>query len=40
MAWNIGAGDAVFVPDFNFFTLAEAIALIPDWIPCRQLSVK
>ena len=26
-AWNIGVGDAVFVPDFTFFASAEAIAL-------------
>jgi dTDP-4-amino-4,6-dideoxygalactose transaminase len=25
--WNIGAGDAVFVPDFTFFASAEAVAL-------------
>lgn len=26
-AWNIGAGDAVFVPDFTFFASAEVISL-------------
>ena len=26
-AWGIGAGDAVFVPDFTFFSSAEVIAL-------------
>lgn len=27
MAWHIGSGDAVFVPDFTFFATAEAVAL-------------
>lgn len=27
MAWDIGPGDAVFVPDFSFFASAEVIAL-------------
>ena len=27
MAWNIGQGDAVFVPDFTFFATAEVVAL-------------
>lgn len=27
MAWNIGPGDAVFVPDFTFFATAEAVAI-------------
>lgn len=27
MAWNIGKGDAVFVPDFTFFASGEAAAL-------------
>lgn len=27
MAWGIGAGDAVFVPDFTFFATGEAVAL-------------
>jgi UDP-2-acetamido-2-deoxy-ribo-hexuluronate aminotransferase len=27
MAWNIGPGDAVFVPDFTFFATAEVVAL-------------
>lgn len=27
MAWGIGAGDAVFVPDFTFFATAEMVAL-------------
>jgi len=26
MAWNIGEGDAVFVPDFTFFASAETVA--------------
>lgn len=26
MAWNIGEGDAVFVPDFTFFSSAETVA--------------
>lgn len=26
MAWNIGPGDAVFVPDFTFFSTAEVVA--------------
>lgn len=26
MAWNIGAGDAVFVPDFTFFASGETVA--------------
>ena len=28
MAWSIGAGDAVFVPDFTFFSTAEVVALL------------
>lgn len=27
MTWNIGPGDAVFVPDFTFFSTAEVVAL-------------
>ncbi len=27
MAWDIGPGDAVFVPDFTFFATAEAVAI-------------
>ena len=27
MAWNIGTGDAVFVPDFTFFATAEVVSL-------------
>ena len=27
MAWGIGAGDAVFVPDFTFFATGEAVSL-------------
>lgn len=27
MSWNVGAGDAVFVPDFTFFATAEVVAL-------------
>jgi dTDP-4-amino-4,6-dideoxygalactose transaminase len=28
MAWDIKAGDAVFVPDFTFFATAEVVALV------------
>mgnify|MGYP002509933883 CR=1 FL=1 len=28
MVWNIGAGDAVFVPDFTFFSTAEVVSLV------------
>lgn len=28
MAWNIGKGDAVFVPDFTFFSSGEVIPLV------------
>lgn len=28
MAWGIGAGDAVFVPDFTFFSSAEVVPLV------------
>lgn len=28
MAWNIGAGDAVFVPDFTFFSSGEVVPLV------------
>lgn len=28
MVWGIGAGDAVFVPDFTFFSTAEVVALV------------
>ena len=28
MAWNIGPGDAVFVPDFTFFSTAEVVAFL------------
>lgn len=28
MAWNIGPGDAVFVPDFTFFSSGEAVSLV------------
>ncbi len=28
MVWNIGPGDAVFVPDFTFFSSAEVISLV------------
>ena len=27
MAWNIGPGDAIFVPDFTFFATAEVVSL-------------
>lgn len=39
MAWGIGAGDAVFVPDFTFFASAEVIALqgaTPVFVDVRQ----
>ena len=26
MVWNIGTGDAVFVPDFTFFSTGEVVA--------------
>lgn len=28
MVWNIGVGDAVFVPDFTFFSTAEVVSLV------------
>ena len=28
MCWNIGPGDAVFVPDFTFFSTAETVAMV------------
>lgn len=28
MTWNIGAGDAVFVPDFTFFSSGEVVSLV------------
>ena len=28
MAWNIGQGDAVFVPDFTFFSSGEVVAAV------------
>lgn len=28
MAWNIGVGDAVFVPDFTFFASGEVVSLV------------
>ena len=28
MVWNIGVGDAVFVPDFTFFSTGEVVALL------------
>ena len=28
MAWNVGPGDAVFVPDFTFFASGEAVATV------------
>lgn len=28
MAWNIGTGDAVFVPDFTFFSTAEVVVAV------------
>lgn len=39
MAWGVGAGDAVFVPDFTFFASAEVIALqgaTPVFVDVRQ----
>lgn len=28
MAWNVGAGDAVFVPDFTFFSCGEVVSAV------------
>lgn len=28
MAWNVGKGDAVFVPDFTFFSSGEVVSLV------------
>ena len=28
MAWGIGEGDAVFVPDFTFFSSGEVVAIL------------
>ena len=28
MTWNIGRGDAVFVPDFTFFSSGEVVPLV------------
>ena len=28
MCWNIGSGDAVFVPDFTFFSTAEVVSFV------------
>jgi dTDP-4-amino-4,6-dideoxygalactose transaminase len=28
MAWNIGKGDAVFVPDFTFFSSGEVVSIV------------
>ena len=28
MCWNIGPGDAVFVPDFTFFSTAEVVSFL------------
>ncbi|MCM1236706.1 MAG: aminotransferase class I/II-fold pyridoxal phosphate-dependent enzyme, partial [Ruminococcus flavefaciens] len=28
MTWNIGKGDAVFVPDFTFFSSGEVVSLV------------
>lgn len=28
MAWNVGAGDAVFVPDFTFFSSGEVVSAV------------
>ena len=28
MCWDIGPGDAVFVPDFTFFSTAETVAMV------------
>lgn len=39
MAWGIGKGDAVFVPDFTFFASAEVIALqdaTPIFVDVKQ----
>lgn len=39
MAWNIGEGDAVFVPDFTFFSSAEAVPCVgatPVFVDVRK----
>lgn len=39
MAWNIGPGDAVFVPDFTFFSSGEVVATIgaaPVFVDVRE----
>lgn len=39
MAWGVGEGDAVFVPDFTFFATAEAVALqgaTPVFVDVRE----
>lgn len=39
MAWNIGAGDAVFVPDFTFFSSGEVVAAVgatPVFVDVRE----
>ena len=39
MAWGIGEGDAVYVPDFTFFASAEAIAMVgatPVFVDVRK----
>ena len=35
MAWGIGAGDAVFVPDFTFFSTAEVV----PWVDATPVFV-
>ncbi|MBR1799300.1 MAG: DegT/DnrJ/EryC1/StrS family aminotransferase [Bacteroidales bacterium] len=44
MAWGVGEGDAVFLPDFTFFATAEAVALqgaIPIFVDvdCRTFNI-
>ncbi|MBU1042226.1 MAG: DegT/DnrJ/EryC1/StrS family aminotransferase [Proteobacteria bacterium] len=41
MAWNIGPGDAVFVPSFTFFATAEVVALThatPVFVDCDPVT--
>lgn len=39
MAWNVGSGDAVFVPDFTFFSSGEVVSAVgatPVFVDVRQ----
>ena len=39
MAWNIGAGDALFVPDFTFFSSGEVVAYeeaVPIFVDVKE----